>query len=457
MIERRRVESRISLVFRSGTQCRTLAYLLLSLLFMMSTRILFTLSTLFLSITAAACSAPSLPPDLASPDDSSEEGEEGGEEREKPSSSSPSSSSEVRIDLGTVAAGTEVSFDIPAGTIGFTIIADARAAGQDDFIGIEELRDPSREAFVTDFRDTKNADSRVLAGSSGAGVGVLVFPLIGDRAAQVRTGKWTTKLGGSTRVANAPKGTVSKWSGQVHGVVILQKTSDATFKGGKLDLDLYVPDGLRVFGSSGASHTVNATSAPSDPDLKDRIDRTFGLYQRLYGIGRGDVRWHRVASSVAAIAGQGELDAANVLADAPQARPAGQVVFTNRLEPDGEGEGEISGISSCLPGAIGIPGTKCSAVVVSLRGSLAWEDAATIVHELGHFIGLEHTTEFGGGFDTLADTPECASTGKSDLTRCPDFDNLMFPTTSLSSQERTVTVSAVQRRIMQASPLYRSM
>lgn len=433
-----------------------MAYLLLLLLVMMSNRILFAVSSLILSISTAACSAAPIPSDLSAPEGSSE-GEDADEEGDKGTgSNAPGASSSTRIDLGTVAAGTEVSFDVPAGTLGFTIVADARV-GQDDFIGIEELRDPSREELVTDFRDAKNADARVLSGPSGAGVGVLAFPLVGDSAAPVRAGRWTTKLGGSTRVANAPKGTVSKWTGRVHGVVILQRSSDATFRGGKLDLDLYVPDGLRMYGASGAPHTIDATTAGADPDMKDRIDRTYGLYQRLYGIGRGDVRFHRVSSSVAAIAGQEQLDVANTLATAPQARPAAQVVFTNRLEPDGQGEGEISGISSCLPGAIGVPGTKCSAVVVAIRGSAAWEDAATIVHELGHFIGLEHTTEFGGGFDTLSDTPECTSTGKADLTRCPDYDNLMFPTTSVSSGERAVTVSAAQRRIMQASPLYRSM
>lgn len=440
-------------------RCGPMDYLLLERIPMMSARILFALSTVLLSSITAACSAPSVP---AGPDADGSSSGNGGEEEEgggNGRSSTPgAAASEGRIDLGTVTAGTEVSFDVPAGTIGFTIVVDAQV-GADDFLGVEELRDPSRDAVVTDFRDAKDEAARVASGPSGAGVGALAVPIPGDRALAIEPGRWTTKLGGTTRVANAPKGTVSKWTGRVHGVVILQKSNDGAFHGGKIDFDLYVPDGLEVStgGKGGTARTVDATTAAADPAIKERIDRSFALYQSLYGIGRGDVRYHRVASSVKAIVGQSELDAANVLASAPQTRPAAQIVFTNRLEPDGAGEGEISGVANCLPGAIGVPATKCSAVVVALRGSEVWEDAATIVHELGHFIGLEHTTEFGGGGDLLSDTPECTSTAKADLTSCPDFDNLMFPTSSVSSTERAVKVSATQRRIMQASPLYRSL
>lgn len=398
------------------------------------------------SADAGAPGAPSNPSAAESPDE--ETGAETG-----------AASPPLRVDLGNVAAGAEVSFDVPAGTLGFTVVVDASVAPE-DFIGVEELRDPTGEIVVAEYRDAKSEVSRAISGPSGAGIGVLTIPLVSDRAsAPVRSGRWKTKLGGATLVKGAVKGTVTPWSGNLHAVVLFQKTSrsDGSFGGGLLDLDVYVPDGLRV-NDEGASRAVDATSAAADPAIRARLDKTFDLYKSLYGIDRGDVRFHRVAESVASIVGQEAIDDANVLATATGARPSGQIVLTNRLAPDGDDGGDISGISSCLPGAIGTPATKCSAVIVALRGSAAWEDAATIVHELGHFIGLEHTTELGGGGgDTLMDTPECASTeDKGAITSCPDFDNLMFPTTSVAGGQREVTVSPTQKRLMQASTLYRS-
>lgn len=52
--------------------------------------------------------------------------------------------------------------------------------------------------------------------------------------------------------------------------------------------------------------------------------------------------------------------------------------------------------------------------------------AAIILHEIGHFVGLKHTTEvlkIPRSFDNIADTPECP-VGTSP---CPDITNIMFP------------------------------
>jgi hypothetical protein len=356
------------------------------------------------------------------------------------------------LDLGDAAAGAAVSFVVPRGTLGFSIVVTA-AAGQTDSIGVQELTNPSGTAVVRDFADVA-AQHRPTSGTNGTGIGIVNIPRVDDHATQaVPSGTWTARFGGITGATKGATGTA--WSGNVHVAVRLQTSADGAFHGGALDLDLYVPEGLVVEGSSG-SHAITAATAPNDAGLQSRLATTFGLFHRLYGLDRGEVRYHALPASLTSISSQSGVDAANVLATATSARPAAQVILTNHLSPDGDGS-EISGVSNCLPGAVGVPGTTCSAVIVALRsGSPAWLDATTIVHELGHFAGLEHSTEFGGEADSLTDTPACTDMSKSGLATCPDHDNLMFPSVNLADAVEAVAVSPTQAAIVRSSPLYRA-
>ena len=79
---------------------------------------------------------------------------------------------------------------------------------------------------------------------------------------------------------------------------------------------------------------------------------------------------------------------------------------------------------------------KGSYIVIGSRNRGSEEKYSSTVianialHELGHFLGLKHTTEYGGEeFDKLEDTPECPGMVKDgpgyDL--CPDRHYIMFP------------------------------
>jgi hypothetical protein len=355
------------------------------------------------------------------------------------------------VDLGKSAAGALLSFDVPAGTLGFSIVVEASVTA-DDFVGVLELRDPGGAVVIEDSQAIKRP-GRMTTGMSGAGVGVVRMPLSDDDAeTPIPSGRWTVVLGGARRVPGAPKGTTTPWTGELSAKVAFQTSRDGTFHGGELDLDVYVPEGLRVYGAS--PETIDATSAPTSVALEERLAGAFALLDRLYGIGRGEVRFHGVASSVAAIESQEEIDAANRLATDP--RPSAKIVLTNRLAP--EREGEISGIVNAIPGAILVPGTSASAVILSLReGMEVWEDASTLVHEIGHFVGLSHTSELGiDRYDDLADTPTCDSTDKKGLASCPDRDNIMFATMNLASGEDRIWASPIQTALFRSSPLYRA-
>ena len=118
------------------------------------------------------------------------------------------------------------------------------------------------------------------------------------------------------------------------------------------------------------------------------------------------------------------------------------VYFVDALLED-DGSMGLFGYAGGVPGPIGVLNTKNSGVIVSLDihrfgdGTFDYtEFGATIAHELGHQLGLFHTTEQDGSEnDILSDTPACGpsddadSDGVLDPTECPDGDHVMFWTT----------------------------
>jgi hypothetical protein len=100
-----------------------------------------------------------------------------------------------------------------------------------------------------------------------------------------------------------------------------------------------------------------------------------------------------------------------------------------------EAEG-LLGLSLGAPGVPGVHGNEGAGLVFTSEylSSRADMTGQTLAHEVGHFLGLRHTTEHGGTeADPIQDTPVCSNPDRG--TSCPDATNFMFPFSLGNTQE----------------------
>jgi hypothetical protein len=108
------------------------------------------------------------------------------------------------------------------------------------------------------------------------------------------------------------------------------------------------------------------------------------------------------------------------------------VADMERRDGDGDPQAEAGGI----PGPLGMQGTGASGIAIAtdMMAGDAPSLGRTLAHEIGHYLGLFHTSESNGVvLDTLDDTPECRVERDKDgdglsAADCEGFgaDNLMF-------------------------------
>ncbi len=112
----------------------------------------------------------------------------------------------------------------------------------------------------------------------------------------------------------------------------------------------------------------------------------------------------------------------------------------------------VAGLSGGIPGAA-TNGTRDSGIALrSMPTFPEFLDAYAVLfaHEIGHYLGLYHTTETNLlGEDPLSDTPRC---NEPDLRACPDWDYEMFPIVNADS----ILWSASQVAICKTHPYVRS-
>ncbi|HVK83862.1 MAG TPA: hypothetical protein VM513_07130 [Kofleriaceae bacterium] len=340
-----------------------------------------------------------------------------------------------RVELGAVTDGVPVPLPIGPHTLGAQIVVEVDDSNDSEVVGIRSVTSPSGEAVVA---GGALVGHPLPIGSTPFGVATLVLPQTSATSAiPLASGTWSV-------VFDVPAGHTA------HAHAFVRTTEDGEFHGGALDVRIYIPEGL-MLADPGPAHVVTPATAATDPAVIARLDSFFATLASTFQLERGTVEFLPLPAKFATIDFEGErLEA--LYNTVPFADGYGvHFVWSNEVTLGGT---SVWGNSAWVPGLANSPQRWLSGVVVDVATPYpAAADGMTMVHELGHFLGLFHTTEANRSIhDPIADTPECTSAAST----CPDGHNIMFVTFYGASGGSGLTASPHQRRVVWGSPLYRA-
>ena len=316
------------------------------------------------------------------------------------------------------------SFVVPSSGISFllSIFKDS-----DAIVEFYSLADPDGTDILS-ASSTPNLynDASGSLGSSGyANVLVPQSPSFSAKA-----GTWTFKAYNNDRVSIALR-TGSTPSAAT--ITIQPYITGTTWSAGDISVALIIMK--RIYSKNGITLTVKSTITISDTQYAT-VSKTF------------------TNSTTSALVSQGVTEGVNL--------------FFIEDYSDSESLGNAAGI----PGSMGIA-NSWNGVLISLSAHASGStlDAQllgeTAAHEMGHQLGLFHTTEIWGiEFDIISDTAECSKSsrdydrnGKMSAEECEGYggENLMFwtawNTSSRSAGKKQETLSSHQQHVLKYSPI----
>lgn len=354
------------------------------------------------------------------------------------------------VTLGTVALDPTsglsqlLSFTVPTDAVSFAITA---VGGSGIRFAVEDLRAPDNQVLMpAGWSDNfQNAGGQFCLtclnrGSVAEAASATMVPMA-PTLSVAPGGTYSFQIFGYTQTLLGGFFPQNTPSGDPVSVSVGWKTAPSAVlpATGIIDLNLHFT------GSDG----LNAGGAPFDTRIKQAMTDFAALYAQA-GITIGRVTYRDIDPMFQVIDGYLGPDNDFELAarQTQGAEPGVNLIFVRDIVDSTIGPGAvILGISGGIPGPIGLTGSGRSAVIVDgSPPAIAGPNALglTMAHEVGHFLGLYHSTENSQGFqkihDPIPDTPE------------DDASNLMY----FMGGSLTGTLSPQQSAVMRGNPWIRN-
>lgn len=288
------------------------------------------------------------------------------------------------LDLGTrsfpltnslgFATTTDVQFDLPSDAISFQIEGTVASGAA----GLALLTGPGGEVFEN-------------SSLSGAYIWIpdriytAMVPNTDKPALQIPAGggTWTFRL--------------LRYTGSASTVairVLIQRRSATVAPYARLDLNVFLADGL----------SVSAATAASDATLQGILSATDTILAQQE-IRVGQVTYYDISDPAF-----DDVTSDAEFADLLELSAAASDVRLNLFFVNTALGGGVLGVSATLGGPAK-NGTDLSGVMAKYSASNINLSALVAAHEIGHFIGLYHTVEQTGQHDFIDDTSECPASG----------------------------------------------
>jgi hypothetical protein len=417
--------------------------------------------------------------------------------------------------FGTVAVGTVVPVPVPAGTTGLTFVEQAvsapgslqyRATTADPWQTIANNAGPDYvyDATGATFYDgwaTPPADGNALSlflDSSSPTVGTLTIPntTAALAAGNLVAGTWHFRVSDWGETCVDPVGS--------SGSVCTGGSSASTY-----DVTAIVRTGaIPAAGNVAVAFYLIAPLTAATAGTSASLQRMVSSLRTLLGRANltvGSVAWHdlpaeaqvKYAAQVDATGTGGCDDVGRLFQYGLPGHTLNLFLVPKINLPTQAGSGtSVVGLDGTIPGPSSFGGTVQSGALVSFEnldyrrlpsacsGAFNPNDcgadltAYVAAHEVGHFLGLYHTTEADGmWFDPLTDTPRCPCSTcapATEVAKCGDptlptwlysssctgtpagcggEDNLMFWLVSQLTIPAPGTISPQQAQVMRANPL----